>query len=159
MKDYKNWHVYKTKLEMIDYDSLDDESNPKNPKPMFRERDIWWCSLGENLWYEQDGKHENYERPILILKKFSQDMFLWAPLTSNDRPHPLKFPYQINEKDGCINLTQVRTMSVRRLHRRMWKMSEEHFITISTLFQDIFTYNKAKAPNKSEQSRTPYGEK
>lgn len=159
MKNYENWHLLKSNLESIDFEKINKKGELENPKPMFRERDIWWCSIGENLWYEQDGKHENYERPVLILKKFSQDMFLWVPLTSNEKSHPLKFPYQINEKDGCINLTQSRTMSVKRLHRRMGKMSEQHFTEISLLFQNIFTPEKAKAPNKSEQSRTPNGEK
>jgi len=38
----------------------------------FREREIWWASLGANIGYEQDGKHENFERPVLVLKKFSR---------------------------------------------------------------------------------------
>jgi mRNA interferase MazF len=158
MKDYKSWHILKTELDSLEFDSSD-KLSPENPKPMFRERDIWWCSIGENIGYEQDGKHENFERPILILKKFSQDMFLWVPLTSNEKEHSLRYPYTINEKPWCINLTQVRTMSVKRLHRRMGKMSEDHFSEISTLFANIFSLEKAKAPNKSEQSRTPDGEK
>ncbi len=38
----------------------------------FREGEIWWASLGANIGYEEDGKNENFERPILIFKKFNQ---------------------------------------------------------------------------------------
>ena len=85
MKDYKNWHTSKIRLEREQFE--------EKKKPKFSERDIWWCSLGENVGYEQDGKHENFERPILILRKFSQDMFLGAPLTSSEKEHPLRIPY------------------------------------------------------------------
>ena len=27
--------------------------------PFFKERDIWWMSIGINVGYEEDGKHEN----------------------------------------------------------------------------------------------------
>ena len=44
MKDFQNWHSLKTKLESLEKDEL------------FREREIWWCSIGENIGFEQDGK-------------------------------------------------------------------------------------------------------
>ena len=151
MKDYKNWHISKIRLEW--------EQFKEKEKPKFSERDIWWCSLGENIGYEQDGKHENFERPILILRKFSQDMFLGAPLTSSEKEHPLRIPYVMGSIEWSVNLTQIRTLSVKRLHRRMWKMSESRFEVIQKIFSQIFFPKKAKAPNKSEQSRTPNGEK
>ncbi len=111
MKNYTNWHICKTLLESEKFDT--------KKKPKFSERDIWWCSLGENIGYEQDGKHENFERPVLVLKKFSQDMFLAVPLTSNEKSHPLRIPYILGAVNGSVNLTQIRTLSVKRLHRRM----------------------------------------
>ncbi|MEK9183120.1 MAG: hypothetical protein AAB849_01275 [Patescibacteria group bacterium] len=30
----------------------------------FREGEIWWASLGINIGHEQDGKNQNFERPI-----------------------------------------------------------------------------------------------
>ncbi|MFA7169790.1 MAG: hypothetical protein WC178_02965 [Candidatus Paceibacterota bacterium] len=59
MKDYKNWHNLKLKIE----------NNGTKKKKKFREREIWWCSLGENIGFEQDGKNEKFERPILVLRK------------------------------------------------------------------------------------------
>ena len=42
----------------------------------FYEREIWWASLGENIGFEQNGKDENFSRPVLILKKFNNHL-LW----------------------------------------------------------------------------------
>jgi mRNA interferase MazF len=151
MKNYTNWHICKTLLESENFEV--------RKKPKFSERDIWWCSFGENVGYEQDGKHENFERPVLVLKKFSQDMLLGAPLTTSEKDHPLRVPYTIGEIVGSVNLTQIRTLSVKRLHRRMWKMSEWPFEEILDVFSQYISPEKAKTPNKSGQSRTPNGEK
>ena len=34
--------------------------------PRFKEREVWWCKIGLNVGVEQDGKGNNYTRPILI---------------------------------------------------------------------------------------------
>ena len=31
----------------------------------FYEREVWWCRLGANVGFEQDGKGEHFQRPIL----------------------------------------------------------------------------------------------
>lgn len=42
----------------------------------FREKEIWWAALGKNVGYETDGKHELFERPVLILNKYSKDIWV-----------------------------------------------------------------------------------
>ena len=37
--------------------------------------------MGLNIGYEQDGKGEDFLRPVLILKKFNKRVFLGIPLT------------------------------------------------------------------------------
>ena len=53
----------------------------KSPPPNFNERDIWWCSIGVNVGYEVNGKNGPFERPVLIIKKYNNDMFFGLPLT------------------------------------------------------------------------------
>jgi mRNA interferase MazF len=50
-----------------------------SPPPLFKERDIWWVSIGVNVGFEEDGKHEKFLRPVLILKKFNKELFLGIP--------------------------------------------------------------------------------
>ena len=44
--------------------------------PSFRERDIFWSSLGENIGSEENGKWSEYTRPVLIVRKFNKQIFL-----------------------------------------------------------------------------------
>ena len=147
MKDFQEWHILKNQLDI------------KEQSHLFNEKDIWWCSLGENIWYEQDGKNEQFERPVVILKKYNAEIFFWAPLTTSTKDHPLRYPYKINDTEWSINLTQCRTWSAKRLLRRMGRISDTEMNHIYDLLSNDWMHKKAKAPNKSEQSRAPDGEK
>ena len=72
-KNFKKWHSIKALLDK------------KKKEIYFKEREIWWCSLGLNIGFEQDGKNYRFERPVLILKKFSKDLFWALPSTSQDK--------------------------------------------------------------------------
>ena len=46
LKEFDKWNELKKKLH-----------NSEKPKKFyFREREIWWCSLGLNIGFEEDGK-------------------------------------------------------------------------------------------------------
>ena len=79
MKNYLGWHKKKDELEA------------RSIVPNFREGDIWWCSLGLNLGYEEDGKNENFERPVVVIKKFNKDIFIGLPLSSVVKIGPYYF--------------------------------------------------------------------
>ena len=40
----------------------------------FKERDIFWASVGINIGYEQDRKGYIFSRPVLIFKKGSRQL-------------------------------------------------------------------------------------
>lgn len=85
----------------------------------FRDKEIWWASLGVNIGFEQDGKHENFERPILVLKKFNQYV-LWAlPLTSKNKVGKYYHQFQYKGKKFTVILSQLRLISSKRLLRRI----------------------------------------
>lgn len=106
---------------------------------MFHEREIWWCSLGENLGFEQDGKNEHFERPVLILKKFSHDVFLGIPMTSTKKNHPFYFPYKFHGGEGSFVLSQARILSVKRLQRKIIVVGRGLFSDIKDKFIHIIS--------------------
>ena len=86
----------------------------------FREGEVWWTSLGANIGHEQDGKNQNFERPILILKKFNQ-YALWAiPLTSQIKEGNIYYhQYELGGQKYAAVLTQLRLISSKRLLRKI----------------------------------------
>ena len=49
---------------------------------IINEGQVYWCSLGENIGYEQNGKGEDFRRPVLIFKKFNNDLFWGIPMST-----------------------------------------------------------------------------
>lgn len=58
-KNFDEWSVLKQNLD-------------KTQKLiLFKEQDIWWCSIGLNVGSEANGKNEYFSRPVLIVRKFN----------------------------------------------------------------------------------------
>jgi mRNA interferase MazF len=68
-KDYKNWMPIKSEIN-------NGERFPKGIK----EREIWICNLGDNVGFEEDGKGNDFTRPVLILKVFNRRFCYVVPL-------------------------------------------------------------------------------
>ena len=98
-------------------------------KLFFKEREIWWASVGMNIGYEQNGKNETFERPILVLKKFNHEIMWAMPMTSQDKSDKGRYYYPIkyNEKCSYLILSQLRIMSSKRLLRKVRTLSWKEF--------------------------------
>lgn len=90
-------------------------------------REIWWCSLGVNLGVETDGKHEHFERPILVVKKFNENMFWGLPLTSTARQGQYFCRVKYETGIAWAFLSQLRVFSSKRLIRKVGMVSEIDF--------------------------------
>lgn len=126
MKDYNAWNAKKKIIEA------------REAVPEFSERDIWWCSLGLNVGYEEDGKNENFERPVCVLRKFNKDIFIGLPLISAQKTGPYYFPHVLHETAGSIILSQGRLLSAKRLQRKLGRMSRGKFQELRSRYTELF---------------------
>lgn len=103
-----------------------------------RERDIWWCSMGENIGFEQDGKGELYLRPVLVIKNFGLFTALIILLTtsSKENPYHVELGYILNEKAFAI-ITQIRLIDTRRMAEKIGKLEEGIFIKVKNSIQEL----------------------
>lgn len=114
-KDYKKWMKEKSGI------------NNEKARPFFHEREIWFASLGENVGYEQDGGGERFLRPILILKKFNNNIVWALPLTRTDKKN--KYYFHISP-DSVAILSQIRLVDAKRLQYKTGDVKEVDFIKI-----------------------------
>ena len=98
----------------------------------FYEREIWWASLGENIGFEQNGKDDNFSRPVLILKKFNYHLLWILPLTSQDKIGQYYYPTNVDNKNGFIILSQIRAISSKRLVRKITTLDRDTFKTVKS---------------------------
>lgn len=127
MKDFNNWNKLKEKLD-------------KKPSSLlFKERQIWWCSLGVNVGHEEDGKNTAFNRPVLVVKKFNHRLFWGVPLTTQikDTKHYHQFTFKDREQSAM--LTQMRLWDANRMMKKMGRIGVEEFKNIKV---DLSSYLK-----------------
>jgi hypothetical protein len=104
----------------------------------FKEREVWWCSIGFNIGNEEFGKGSQFLRPVLIFKKFSSSSFLGLPLTGTPKEGSWYVPSIILGKKGAIMLNQARMFDGRRLVSRMTVVTKNEFKDVQTKFRELY---------------------
>lgn len=87
--------------------------------PKVKNGDIWWCRVGENVGIEINGKSELFTRPVYIYKKLSALGVIVLPLTSQPKTGSWYCPFIFNGKQQYAALSQIRTVSVLRLEKKI----------------------------------------
>jgi len=110
----------------------------------FREREVWWVALGKNIGFEQNGKHELFERPVIILKKYSKDICFVLPLTTKIKdPIPwYQIIVELEGKHNAVNITQGKTISSKRLLRKKCILDTDIFDKVVDIFTKQFYKDK-----------------
>ena len=86
---------------------------------IFKEGEVWWTSVGDNVGIEINGKSNLFTRPVLVYKKFSNHGFLGIPLTSQRHSGSWYQHFILQGKDSYAVLSQIRTFSAARLQSRI----------------------------------------
>src|SRR5579864_1014844 len=110
-KDFDNWNIQKKKAHAI------------QERPMFKEREVWWCSLGVNVGDEQDGKGRSFSRPVLVLKKFNRNVFVGVPFSTKLKDNRFYCPIHFKGIEQSVILSQVRLMDAKRFGIKMGEIS------------------------------------
>ncbi len=111
-------------------------------KIIFYEREIWWAKIGVNVGVEIDGKHELFLRPVVLLKKFNKHMVLIVPTTGKEIQDEYHIP--VSGEDGKIYhvcISQIRTISTKRLFRRVGKTDKESFTLLISATLEMIRKN------------------
>jgi mRNA interferase MazF len=123
-KDFDAWNI---KKKAIDSDL---------PRIFCHQREIWWRSLGINIGFEQDGKGKNFDRPVVVLKAFSRDLFWGVALTSKIKKGAFYFPVGFTDGvEAVAILSQIRIIDTKRLVRKIAILDEVIFNELKNALQ------------------------
>lgn len=125
-KNYSNWHDLKTTV------------NNEKVRPKFHPREIWFATIGNNIGFEQDGQGKYYLRPVIIIRKFNNEVCLVIPLTKNQKKgiHYYSFSYQEKVTSTAI-LSQIRLIDSKRLNYKSGYISEKDFILLKEKLKQL----------------------
>ncbi len=127
IKQFDLWNIRKQEVHL------------RTKSPRLVERQIWWCFLGCNVGSEEDGKHEHFERPVIIFRIFSENTFWAIPLTTKKWPDESRIHYTF-ECNGIVRaaeIHQMRLLSSRRLDRYIDTVSFQDFQRIRKYVSDL----------------------
>ena len=125
-KDFDSWNEKKKKI-----------NNRHNP-PFYHTRELWWCSLGVNVGFEQDGSGEEDSRPVLILTALSKETFIGIPLTTSPSVHKLRPSIGlVEDKEAHALLSQIKVIDTKRLIRKIGQLDKKIFEHIRKTAKDM----------------------
>ncbi|MSU56270.1 MAG: type II toxin-antitoxin system PemK/MazF family toxin [Candidatus Taylorbacteria bacterium] len=136
-KDFQKWHSKKA--------SIHESEN----RPGFHEREVWWCALGVNVGFEQDGGGKDFLRPVIVFKKFNKEIFWGIPLTNTKKDTEFYFQFTIfqlsaGDKDKDLKkipsaaiLSQMRLIDASRLSHKLGDIASVDFETLTKKFKAL----------------------
>lgn len=126
MKDFSGWNEKKIII------------HNDNRNKLYHQRDIWWCALGINIGYEQDGKDVDFQRPVLVLKGLSMNTCLVLPITTSKQVHPLRISIgTITGKDSKVVLSQMKVVDTKRFINKIAVLGTTEFEAIRKAVRDF----------------------
>ena len=126
-KDFQRWHNKKSGIDKIEQ------------RPFFHNGEIWWCSLGINIGFEQDGGGDDLLRPVIIFRKFNNEIFWAIPLTHTKKKSKYYFQLSPIESDKISTaiLSQIRLIDAKRLSHKSGNLNKDEFATLTKKFKAL----------------------
>ena len=87
--------------------------------------------MGQNIGVEINGKSNKFERPVLIVRVFNNDFVLVVAVSSREKegPYYCSFVNPSGERNVIV-LSQIRSISTKRLVRKVGEMGKADFSNI-----------------------------
>ena len=126
MTEFENWHKLKQDI------------HSSKSRIHFRQGEIWFVSIGQNIGYEVFGKGEQFLRPVLVFRKINKSTFLSIPLTSKIKKDKYHFVINFKDKENSAMLSQIRTIDAKRLSYKIGSLEKSVFENLEKAFVEFF---------------------
>ncbi len=124
-KDFLKWIKLKFKLSL------------KQNYASFEEGDVFWCCLGQNIGSEENGKHDYFTRPVVIIKKFNLSFCLILPLSTSIKNGQYYTKINFKNLNQVVLLSQIRCVDASRLRNRMGRLTNQELTKVISDFKNI----------------------
>ena len=139
---YNDWNIKKQNINFS-----------YNENIYFKEGDIWWCSIGLNIGSESYGKGKDFRRPILIIRKLSDDLCIALPLTSKIKIGSWFVDILLNNENRSVMLYQIRTLNRKRFQRKMGEVNIKDFVKVKEKLEKLLEFSINHHPTNVEIER------
>ena len=96
-----------------------------------KEGEVYWCSLGENIGDEENGKGDKFRRPVLIFKKFNNNIFWGIPMSTKIKDNNIYYiKVLLKDLEQSAMISQLRILDTKRLDLYIGYISKMDFIKV-----------------------------
>lgn len=135
-KDFDTWNIKKKHID-------------KHKRILeFKEGEIWWSHFGVNVGEEAYGKGEDFRRPVIILKKITENSCIVVPTTTKMKEGKNFYKFTANDLERRAMLYQVKFISANRLRIKESQMSKSDFIKMKKSLAYLLGLHGHRAVNK-----------
>ncbi len=135
-KKFNDWNLVKQAI------------NNQKKKVYFKERDIFFIRIGENIGFEQSGKGDMFLRPVIVLKRFNNNFFMGVPLTTTIKENKYYFNFKFTDKESSAILSQIRAFDSKRIKHKIGVINKNDFSElkkrIGMLYLDMLALPEGK---------------
>lgn len=131
MKPYDQWNEKKKDIDT------------KEIMMGLKERDVVFVSMGMNVGFEQNGKGDEFLRPVVVLNVLNRGLFFGVPLTSKQKNGDFFLDMTFESKGETVNstaiLVQAKSFSTKRAHYKKGVVEKEVFDMLKEAVQKRLT--------------------
>ena len=129
MKQFDEWNEVKK------------STNDEKVSVGFKQRDIFYMRMGQNIGFEQDGKGDEFVRPVVIIKGFNRDMFFAVPLSTKIKEGRFYYTFEFKKSGALVVnnalLSQLRLFSTKRLLNKIGVINQEDFVKLKNKLKKL----------------------
>ena len=85
----------------------------------------------------QDGKGEIFSRPVVVVKKYNNNLFFGIPLSTTIREGSFFFSFDFNNEISSALLVQGRVYDAKRLENKIGMISKNDFETLKSKLKGL----------------------
>ena len=126
------------------WNEIKKETHQRDRKVGYKEREVFWTRIGYNVGSEEYGKGNEFQRPVIIIKKLTKELFFGIPLSTvlKEGDYFYTFTYTTKKdemKKVSAMLLQLRVFDKRRLMGRIGMIAKEDQRIILQKLQKLFS--------------------
>jgi len=124
-KDFDKWNELKKEIHI------------KKQKFYVKQREIWSVNMWKNIWFEEDWKWDNFERPVLVLKKI-WIMYFCLSMTTKWKNNDFYYKLKDVRKISFMILSQPKLFDIKRFHYKIETLNKLQFEIIQKKLKKLW---------------------
>jgi putative NAD(P)H nitroreductase len=103
------------------------QANQNSKQKYFKERDVFFCRVGKNIGHEQNGSGEKFLRPVIVVRKFTKNLFWGVPTTTKPKFGSFYHKFMLGDTVDYALLPQLKLFDTKRIAYKVGQVAKNDF--------------------------------